>query len=229
MKYSNVDGKRTEAYPRGRGVCPACGGTTTAKCGRFVVWHWAHDALTSCDRWSEPETKWHRAWKNRFPEAWQEVALFDDALTECHIADVKTQAGLVLEFQRSTVHPDEVDARERFYGRMVWVIDGSRAEFDVINFRNMRSNIKDGLVKFEWYSRSKLFHRWHREVPVFIDFGPREGFWRILRFDSHSRVGVAGVVSVDAFVELVCWGTTDFSAGGGPARPLPESSLSMRS
>ena len=43
---------------------------------------------------------------------------------ELHIADVKTPSGLVIEFQRSTIHPDEISAREVFYKKMVWVVDG---------------------------------------------------------------------------------------------------------
>ena len=221
MKYAVVDGRRQEAFPKGRGTCPMCSGATIARCGQFVVHHWAHDALASCDRWAERETPWHRQWKNRFPEAWQEVASFDDVLTECHIADVKTPSGLVLEFQRSTILQTEVDARERFYKRMVWIIDGSRNEFDAINFNNMRSHPNSaGLVKFQWFSRSKLFHRWHRTVPVFVDFGSAYGFWRILHFDPLTSVGLAGLVDVDGFVSLASGGT-DFSANGGPATPLP--------
>jgi competence CoiA-like predicted nuclease len=207
-----------EAFPKGRGTCRACHGPATAKCGRFVGWHWAHKALDTCDRWAERETAWHRNWKNKFPAAWQEVDLYDEALTECHIADVKTEAGVVLEFQRSTIHPDDVQARERFYQRMVWVIDGSRNEFDRINFNMMRSHPNsDGLVKFIWYPRSKLFHRWHTTTPVFIDFGADFGFWRILRFNPETREGVAALYAIDAFVDLMCAGTTDFSFNGGPA------------
>lgn len=221
MKYANVDGQRVEAFPKGRGTCPACSAPTIAKCGRFVMWHWAHEASDACDRWAETETPWHRAWKNRFPEAWQEVALFDDALTECHIADVKTQAGLVLEFQRSTIHPDEADARERFYRRMVWVIDGSRSEFDAMNFNNTRSQLdSSGLVQFRWFPRSRIFHRWHRTVPVFVDFGRNFGFWRILHFEPLTGIGVAGLVDIEGFVALASSGTTDFSANGGPASPM---------
>lgn len=120
MKYANVNGVRTEPMPKGRGTCRACNATTVAKCGRFVIWHWAHARGTACgDQWWETETAWHRGWKDRFPADWQEVPVFDKELTDCHIADVKTAAGLVIEFQRSTIHPDEVDARERFYQRMV--------------------------------------------------------------------------------------------------------------
>jgi len=219
MKFANVDGQRAEASPRTRGVCQGCGGPTIAKCGRYVAWHWAHAPGTRCgDRWWEAETAWHRRWKDRFPAEWQEVPMFDDKLTECHIADVKTAAGLVIEFQRSTIHPEEVDARQRFYQRMIWVIDGSRNEFDRINFNNMRSDFgKHGLVDFAWYGRSKLFHRWHTTKPVFIDFGEEYGFWRILRFNPASGRGRAGLVDANEFVALASSGTTDFDSVGGPA------------
>lgn len=219
MKYANVDGKRTESFPKGRGTCRACNATTLAKCGRFVSWHWAHARGAVCsDQWWESETAWHRSWKNRFQTEWQEVPMFDNELTECHIADVKTAAGLVIEFQRSTIHPDEVDARERFYQQMIWVIDGSRNESDRFYFNTMRSRVSnDGLVDFVWYGRSKLFHRWHTTKPVFIDFGDKFGFWRILRFDPVTKKGRAGLVDIDKFVVLASSGTTDFSSVGGPA------------
>lgn len=144
--------------------------------------------------------------------------MFDERLTECHIADVKTAADLVIEFQRSTIDPEEVLARERFYQQMIWVIDGSRNEFDRVNFNIMRTRVSsDGLVDFTWHGRSKLFHRWHSAKPVFIDFGDQFGFWRILRFDPVTREGRAGLVNIDGFVELASSGKTDFSTAGGPA------------
>jgi len=146
------------------------------------------------------------------------VPVFDEELTDCHIADVKTKAGLVIEFQRSTIHPDEVDARQSFYQRMIWVIDGSRNEFDRINFSNMRSGVdEDGLAHFHWFGRSKLFDRWHTTKPVFIDFGEKFGFWRILRFDPVSRKGLAVLTNIETFVKLASAGTTDFDRSGGPA------------
>lgn len=219
MKFAIYEGLKVEAAPKSRAECPVCGAPLVSRCGRFVRWHWAHLPGAPCgDPWAEPETLWHRAWKDRFPAAWQEVAVFDDALTDCHIADVKTTSGLVIEFQRSTINLDEVEARERFHGRMIWVVDGTRNEFDRYNFKNMRSSPSNGgIVHFHWFGRSKLFDRWHTTKPVFIDFGPEHGFWRILRFDLASRRGIAGLVDIEAFVRAACSGTTDFSANGGPA------------
>ncbi len=74
MKYSLVDGIRLEARPGIRGVCPVCDSPTLPKCGLKRLHHWAHVSTVSCDRWWEPETEWHRNWKNKFPAEWQDIA-----------------------------------------------------------------------------------------------------------------------------------------------------------
>jgi competence protein CoiA len=217
MKFAVVNGKRAEPQPRTRGSCQRCGTETVSKCGSKVVWHWAHKSLLQCDTWWEPETEWHRQWKDRFPSEWQEIVLQDERTGERHFADVRTAGGLVIEFQRSSIDPAEVQAREAFYQKIVWIVDGCKNEFDKHNFRNMRSQPDtDGLVSFQWHGRSKLFARWHRLKPVFIDFG-QGGFWRILRYDPKTKRGRAGLVSIKGFVEFASAGTSDFSACGGPA------------
>lgn len=221
MKYALIGNQRLEASPKVAGICQGCGMPTVAKCGKMVLWHWAHKAGMHCDRWWEPESRWHRMWKDRFPPDWQEVCLLNSATGERHIADVRTPAGLVIEMQRSTIDPSEVRTRETFYQKMIWIVDGCKNEFDPFNFSNMRSNRdEDGVVQFHWHGRSKLFHRWHSQKPVFIDFGEAHGFWRILHFDPSTNRGLAGIVSVGAFVSLASSGSTDFSSGGGPATQL---------
>jgi len=100
-----------------------------AKCGGKVAWHWAHTPKRQCDPWWENETDWHREWKNRFPLAWQEVIHVDPATGEKHIADVKTDFGLTIEFQNSPMERGERDSREQFYGSLIWVINGDRFDF----------------------------------------------------------------------------------------------------
>jgi competence protein CoiA len=218
MKFAEVNGKRSEPQPKTRGSCSRCGAETVSKCGDHVVWHWAHKSLAHCDPWWESETEWHRQWKDRFPADWQEIVLVDNSTGARHIADIRTPSGLVIEFQRSSIDPAEVLAREAFYQKMVWIVDGCRNEFDKHNFSNMRSlHNADGLVSFRWHGRSKLFARWHTEKPVFIDFGQGFGFWRILRYDPNTRRGHAGSVNINSFVQLARSGTSDFSSGGGPA------------
>jgi hypothetical protein len=96
-----------------------------AKCGKHNIWHWAHKTRENCDPWWEPETQWHRDWKDRFPEAWHEVSHIDSTSGEVHIADVQTIHGLVVEFQHSRITEEELKSREAFYGNMIWIVDGS--------------------------------------------------------------------------------------------------------
>jgi competence protein CoiA len=133
MKYALVDGSRREAEPRLSGACPGCGFKMVAKCGERRAWHWAHRGVQHCDRWWESETEWHRGWKNRFPAECQEVMHWAED-GEKHIADVKTRHGRVIEFQHSYLKPEERRAREAFYKRMVWVVDGLTRKRDKQSF-----------------------------------------------------------------------------------------------
>lgn len=92
-----------------------------AKCGGHRVWHWAHRGVRVCDPWWEPETEWHRAWKNEFPVDWQEVVHLAQS-GEKYVADVRTQGGMVIEFQHSFLKVEERTARESFYRPMIWVV-----------------------------------------------------------------------------------------------------------
>lgn len=72
MKFAVVEGERQEAQPGLSGKCPFCGDAMIAKCGQVRDRHWSHRGTRKCDPWWEPETEWHRAWKNQFPRDWQE-------------------------------------------------------------------------------------------------------------------------------------------------------------
>jgi hypothetical protein len=120
-------------------MCAHCQSETIAKCGEHNIWHWAHKSKDQCDPWSEAETEWHRTWKNCFPEEWHEISQFDPTTGEQHIADVRTDNGLVLEFQHSVIAPDEVRSREEFYGNMIWVVDGRRSPNNVFYFETSLS------------------------------------------------------------------------------------------
>lgn len=115
MEWALVDGRRQLAAPGAIGVCPSCGARLIAKCGRVYAWHWAHEAA-DCDPWSEPEGEWHRGWKQLFPAEWREVVI------DPHRADLRVPGG-VIELQHSSISAGEIEERERFYGRMVWVVN----------------------------------------------------------------------------------------------------------
>lgn len=135
MKFSLVNGQRQEAQPNLSGKCPVCDQAMVAKCGEVKIWHWAHKGRRTCDPWWENETEWHRAWKGKFPEDWQERVHHDANSREKHIADVETDQGWVIEFQHSYLKPDERRSRDAFYPKLVWVVDGARRKRDPEQFR----------------------------------------------------------------------------------------------
>ena len=142
MRYALAGGQRVEVYPGGRGICLLCNGEVIAKCGTHRVAHWAHRGMRDCDTWAEKETDWHLAWKNNFPVECQEFIQHDAQSGEKHIADVRTPHGLVIEFQHSHLDPQERDARERFHGNMVWVVDGTRLHRDYPRFNKGKDDLR---------------------------------------------------------------------------------------
>lgn len=174
MKYALVDGVKQEPTRGSKGVCPSCGTEVIAKCGEQKVHHWAHKGIRTCDPWWEPETGWHRTWKNNYPGEWQETTLMDEQTRERHIADVRTEHGLTIEFQHSHINPDERVSRERYYEKMVWVVDGTRLQRDYPRFREKflgfrRTNIH-GIYSVDF--PDEVFPRnWlNSAVPVVFDF-----------------------------------------------------------
>ncbi len=159
-----------EAWPNGRGECPQCGDELVAKCGEVVEWHWAHKSK-DCDPWSEPESEWHRTWKNCFDKQHQEVVL------PPHRADVKIN-NVVIEFQKSNISQGEIRQREKFYGDMVWVLN-------TVDFRgnielrrptpkppaivNHSSPLSEGYFTFRWRHPRKSWFA--AERPLFFDIG----------------------------------------------------------
>lgn len=133
MYLALVDGIRKPPSVGLNGTCPVCSDRMIAKCGEARIHHWAHYARRHCDQWWEPEEAWHREWKNRFPFEWQEV-IHHDRNGDRHVADVRTEHGLVIEFQHSYLDPAERRRRETFYGNMVWVVDGTRLVGDLPRF-----------------------------------------------------------------------------------------------
>ena len=133
-------------------MCRRCNGEVIARCGPQRVAHWAHRGMRDCDTWAEKETDWHRAWKNNFPAECQEFIQHDGQSGEKHIADVRTPHGLVIEFQHSHLDPLERAERERFYGNMVWVVDGTRLQRDYPRFNRGKDDLRrtniDGMSAF---------------------------------------------------------------------------------
>lgn len=173
MRFAIVDKERREAAPKLKGFCAECEQPVTAKCGKQRIWHWSHKSDADCSKRWEPETEWHRTWKDEFPLDWQEKIQHAQS-GEKHIADVQTAHGLVIEFQHSPLDPQERIARESFYKNMVWVVDGSRLKND---YKRLRKG-KKGFIPT---NKKKFFLLPHPDecfpvtwlesrVPVVFDF-----------------------------------------------------------
>ena len=179
MKYALINGNRAEPKPKLTGKCPSCDADMIARCGDIKVWHWAHKGKMTCDPWWETETQWHREWKNRFPEHWQETILKDAQTGEKHIADVRTEDGFVIEFQYSSIKSEEQLSRESFYKRMVWVLNGARRKTDYERFcKGLNSFIPTNQRGIFFVSNPEKYFpaSWRgRAVPVFFDFEDADG------------------------------------------------------
>lgn len=149
MKFALVNGKRVEANISGDiALCPFCEKPVRAYCGPIKVHHWKHVELELCDSWFEPETDWHRKWKNFFDHESQEVIKRDPITNEKHIADVYLpRLDLVIEFQHSSIALNELKAREDFYKKMIWVVD-AEPHLDNIKLReNDYSNFYNHVIQ----------------------------------------------------------------------------------
>ena len=174
MKFAIVNGIKVEATKGARGKCPCCKSDVIAKCGDKRVHHWSHLGERNCDDWWEPETLWHRAWKNNFLPEWQETILYDEKTNEKHIADVLTSYGLVIEFQHSAIDKEECISREAFYKNMVWVVDGTRLKGDFKRFQKAKkdfvSTSKPKIYGIEHVDECFPQSWLHNNVPVIFDF-----------------------------------------------------------
>ncbi len=141
------------------GACPACEEPVIPKCGPIVSWHWAH-RVNDCDPWAEPESAWHLRWKARGYRS--EVVMRKDG--QCHRADIVTPTGLVIELQSHYLDLPAIEARERFYGRMVWLY---RADWE--------DRLHFGQKGFWWKHGSKAMAQSRR--PIFWDLG--DLIWRV--------------------------------------------------
>ncbi|MCS4435877.1 competence protein CoiA [Aquiflexum gelatinilyticum] len=219
MKYAFVNGDKIEAVKGATGICPSCGSELIAKCGEININHWSHKGTRNCDIWWENETEWHRQWKNRFPAGWQEIVHFDGK-GEKHIADIKTHKDWVLEFQHSFINSDERNSRNKFYSKLVWVINGLRRKTDKGQFQKVLEGSSRAPVgnvnirKVNFPRESRLLNEWlNCSAPVFFDFCElnKSPLWFLLPLNlkeeaylmSFSRKEFIAVHNDNGFDELV--------------------------
>jgi len=150
--------ERVEATPKQKAVCPLCNVQVISKCGEKNIWHWAH-TVASSHPGKENETEWHRKWKKEFPKDWREIIIEDHRGK--HIADIKTEYQMVIEFQHSSINFQTVVSRENFYDLMVWVFDVRKAcEAESLIVFN-------GYI--EWFNPIRGFGPCRK--PVYLDLG----------------------------------------------------------
>ena len=181
FKFALVDGVRRVPEPGLSGKCPF-DHPMVAKCGKKRMRHWAHKGSPPCDPWWENESAWHRAWKEHFPEEWQEVR-HEGEQGETHIADVKTAREWVIEFQRSPIKPEERHLREAFYKKLIWVVDGTYRKRGVLQFNTaLQAGKQVGpLVRLVFADECALLREWSSSTSlVFIDFGEISRIWWLL-------------------------------------------------
>ena len=205
MRFALVDGQRREAESGLSGECDSCGSALVAKCGEVRVRHWAHRARRNCDPWWENETEWHRSWKARFPDDWQEV-LHRAADGERHRADVKTAHGWALEFQHSYIKPEERRSREAFYAKLMWVVDGTRRKRDKAQFLKAFEEStplsRSSPMRRVWSGEGALLRDWVVSAAhVFFDFGDEQKLWWLSPASDTTRAYVMPV-SVSEFLEI---------------------------
>ena len=143
MKFANIQSGRSEATLGAEGKCPFCNSIVRAYCGNIKAHHWKHEVTSNCDPWFESETQWHLDWKNCFNVSQQEYIFTDSSTKEKHIADVYNEhLKLVIEFQHSPISIEEVISRETFYQKMLWVVDLSSINQNIIIHQNSHENFE---------------------------------------------------------------------------------------
>ena len=212
MKFAMLDGNRIEATKGAVGTCQVCTSPLVAKCGEVRLHHWAHKTKINCDHWWENETEWHRNWKGKFPTEWQEIIHFAHN-GDKHIADVKTNLNWVLEFQHSHIDPVERRARNDFYKKLCWVVDGMRRKNDKAKFDKAIADSEMVLPKFEVSKLRRprdcrIITEWQDETSlVFLDFQDpnsnmnNRDLWLLFPKFPNGEVYVAPMPRTD-FVEL---------------------------
>lgn len=220
MKYAIINNnEKTEPRKNLKGLCPNCGAELIAKCGERRINHWAHKGIRNCDPWWENETEWHRTWKNNFPNEWQEVVLKDEITSERHIADLRTNTDLIIEFQHSAIKPEERIARESFYKNMVWIVDGTRLKFDYTRFLKGLSDFRRSEHPNVFYfdaSGESFPSMWLKSsVPVIFDFkghalidDPKDprNYLYCLQPNINSKYAFLAIVPHSGFIEAALKG-----------------------
>ncbi len=164
MIWALENNKKILATPKQKAECPICNSEVIAKCGRIKVWHWSHKSNLDCDDWYEPESEWHKNWKDEFPKECQEFTMGK------HRADIRTKGRWIIELQNSSISSEEIQEREQYYKKMVWLLNGEKLA------KGLRLRNKKEIITFRWKSPPKSW--WMANKETYIDL---KGIVEILR------------------------------------------------
>src|SRR5438105_11435698 len=188
------------ATPGARGHCPNCHQVVIARCGEINVWHWAHEAREFCDDWAEPDTDWHYFWKRLMPADQVEVSIERNG--ERHSADIQRKDGTVIELHASYISPEEIRAREAFFGsKLLWLFDSRDAVAETDNGPRLELREKGSIYTFRWKHPKK--HTGFTTRAALLDLG-EVGIFRLrkLHLDGGAPYGGWGVLySRESFIE----------------------------
>lgn len=199
------EGKLARAAEGARGQCPECKGKVYARVPEHAIRHWAHTPLPDgqeryCSRDSGEMTEWHYSWQSeRTDLSCIEVAVGP------HRADVVNAGGIVIEFQHSTITPDDVTAREQHWRKGVWVLDGTPGEEgkERVQVRRRPDQDPDDPYRaFKWPRANLVLYR--AKWPVWIDVG--SGCLQV-RFVPQGGMGGGWLVTKEWFVKEVVNGS----------------------
>lgn len=172
--------------------------------------HWAHPGK-DCDPWHEHETDWHRYWKSLVPADCVEVTIEKNG--KRHRADIVTRSGTVIELQHSSISVEDIEEREGFYGKMVWLFDVSNCrpepqyQWSVITGEKcetitkelrLRIRPKDDHHTFRWCHPRKSIA--YTKTPVYLDVG-RDEIFRLKKMYSEKRCGGWGILKSKSVFE----------------------------
>ena len=136
---------------------------------------------------------------------------------------MKTDKEWVFEFQHSPIKPEERQAREAFYSKLIWVVDGThlkRAKKQFFRVWDEGSWVspKPALRKISFPQECELIRKWLGcRAPVFFDFGegisPIEStFWCLLPNCPDGETYVAGFIR-ENFINFHLSETTETTPG----------------
>lgn len=182
------------------------------------AWHWAHEA-GDCDRWHEPETEWHLAWKRRVRPECREVVMGP------HRADIRTPTGLVIELQHSSIAAPKIAEREEFYGAMIWLFD-AQPFLDKLHFSTV-SSVAPPNVLFSWSPPRPTMR--NVLAPLFWDLGDGRIIEVLELPRTGRRYGIGTPMHVHTFLSMQM--ADALVAPAPPAGPLlsaPRTALALQ-